>query len=208
VVTFPHVYLFPLASIVLPHFCPPPLARTASPSLPRLRGCLPELSLRHLRQSFTSGTPRCHCHLLREPLPGLLQLAPILLLMLDSFFERSPWRCESFSSFLRYIITSAYFLLSLYHHQSSLSLCRSNCSMTGPVTCRSGELRDLTKFLWTPICMCLSLSVLSSPPLPSLPIYCMSSRYGQFFGGDSYILLYTYQRNGVEEYVIYFWQVG
>lgn len=32
------------------------------------------------------------------------------------------------------------------------------------------------------------------------------SRYGQFFGGDSYVILYTYQKNGSEEYVIYFWQ--
>ncbi|GMH50465.1 hypothetical protein TrRE_jg10313 [Triparma retinervis] len=29
---------------------------------------------------------------------------------------------------------------------------------------------------------------------------------GQFFGGDSYVILYTYQKNGVEEYIIYFWQ--
>lgn len=30
--------------------------------------------------------------------------------------------------------------------------------------------------------------------------------YGQFFGGDSYVILYTYQKNGTEEYIIYFWQ--
>lgn len=30
--------------------------------------------------------------------------------------------------------------------------------------------------------------------------------YGQFFGGDSYVLLYTYEKKGVEEYIIYFWQ--
>jgi hypothetical protein len=29
---------------------------------------------------------------------------------------------------------------------------------------------------------------------------------GQFFGGDSYVCLYTYMKNGSEEYVIYFWQ--
>lgn len=32
------------------------------------------------------------------------------------------------------------------------------------------------------------------------------SKYGQFFGGDSYILLYTYQKGSSEEYIIYFWQ--
>jgi hypothetical protein len=31
-------------------------------------------------------------------------------------------------------------------------------------------------------------------------------QYGQFFGGDSYVMLYTYLKNRVEEYVIYFWQ--
>lgn len=31
-------------------------------------------------------------------------------------------------------------------------------------------------------------------------------RYGQFFGGDSYVLLYTYLKNRVEEQIIYFWQ--
>lgn len=32
------------------------------------------------------------------------------------------------------------------------------------------------------------------------------SKYGQFFGGDSYILLYTYMKGRSEEYIIYFWQ--
>jgi hypothetical protein len=32
------------------------------------------------------------------------------------------------------------------------------------------------------------------------------SKYGQFFGGDSYILLYTYVKNRQEEHIIYFWQ--
>lgn len=30
--------------------------------------------------------------------------------------------------------------------------------------------------------------------------------YGQFFGGDSYVILYTYLVNGKENYIIYFWQ--
>ncbi|XP_065886890.1 gelsolin, cytoplasmic-like [Dysidea avara] len=30
--------------------------------------------------------------------------------------------------------------------------------------------------------------------------------YGQFFGGDSYVILYTYLKNGKENYIIYFWQ--
>ena len=29
---------------------------------------------------------------------------------------------------------------------------------------------------------------------------------GQFFGGDSYVILYTYLVNGKENYIIYFWQ--
>ena len=29
--------------------------------------------------------------------------------------------------------------------------------------------------------------------------------YGQFYGGDSYIILYTYLVNGKEHYIIYFW---
>jgi len=32
-------------------------------------------------------------------------------------------------------------------------------------------------------------------------------QYGQFYGGDSYVCLYTYMKGGSEEYVIYFWQV-
>jgi hypothetical protein len=32
-------------------------------------------------------------------------------------------------------------------------------------------------------------------------------KYGQFYGGDSYILLYTYyDKRGKEAYIIYFWQ--
>ena len=30
--------------------------------------------------------------------------------------------------------------------------------------------------------------------------------YGQFFGGDSYVILYTYLINNKENYIIYFWQ--
>lgn len=33
-----------------------------------------------------------------------------------------------------------------------------------------------------------------------------TSLYGQFFGGDSYVMLYTYLINGKENYIIYFWQ--
>lgn len=29
--------------------------------------------------------------------------------------------------------------------------------------------------------------------------------YGEFFGGDSYVLLYTYKKGRAEEYIIYFW---
>ena len=30
--------------------------------------------------------------------------------------------------------------------------------------------------------------------------------YGQFFGGDSYVILYTYLISGREHFIIYFWQ--
>lgn len=30
--------------------------------------------------------------------------------------------------------------------------------------------------------------------------------YGQFFGGDSYVILYTYLLNNKQNYIIYFWQ--
>lgn len=30
--------------------------------------------------------------------------------------------------------------------------------------------------------------------------------YGHFYGGDSYVMLYTYLNNNKEEYIIYFWQ--
>lgn len=32
--------------------------------------------------------------------------------------------------------------------------------------------------------------------------------YGFFFGGDSYVLKYTYEINGNERYILYFWQVS
>ena len=32
------------------------------------------------------------------------------------------------------------------------------------------------------------------------------SLYGQFFGGDSYVILYTYLVNNKENWIIYFWQ--
>jgi hypothetical protein len=31
------------------------------------------------------------------------------------------------------------------------------------------------------------------------------SKYGQFFGGDSYVIQYTYLKNKIENYIIYFW---
>ncbi len=31
--------------------------------------------------------------------------------------------------------------------------------------------------------------------------------YGMFFGGDSYVILYTYEQGGREAHIIYFWQV-
>ena len=31
-------------------------------------------------------------------------------------------------------------------------------------------------------------------------------KYGQFFGGDSYVLLYSYEKNGKPQNILYFWQ--
>lgn len=31
--------------------------------------------------------------------------------------------------------------------------------------------------------------------------------YGQFYGGDCYLVLYTYQRSGQQQYILYMWQV-
>ncbi|KAM3593129.1 uncharacterized protein V6R79_006649 [Siganus canaliculatus] len=33
-----------------------------------------------------------------------------------------------------------------------------------------------------------------------------SSSYGQFYGGDCYLVLYTYQRSGQQQYILYMWQ--
>lgn len=33
------------------------------------------------------------------------------------------------------------------------------------------------------------------------------SMYGQFYGGDCYVVLYTYQRSGRQQYILYMWQV-
>ena len=30
-------------------------------------------------------------------------------------------------------------------------------------------------------------------------------RYGQFYGGDSYVVQYTYLKNRTEETILYFW---
>ena len=32
--------------------------------------------------------------------------------------------------------------------------------------------------------------------------------YGMFFGGDSYLLKYTYKKFNRDHYIIYFWQVS
>ena len=31
--------------------------------------------------------------------------------------------------------------------------------------------------------------------------------YGKFFGGDSYVIKYTYEKDSRQGYIIYFWQV-
>lgn len=33
------------------------------------------------------------------------------------------------------------------------------------------------------------------------------SMYGQFYGGDCYVVLYTYNRSGRQQYILYMWQV-
>ena len=32
--------------------------------------------------------------------------------------------------------------------------------------------------------------------------------HGMFFGGDSYVIKYTYTKNDREQYIVYFWQVN
>lgn len=34
------------------------------------------------------------------------------------------------------------------------------------------------------------------------------SMYGQFYGGDCYLVLYTYLKVGQPHYILYMWQVG
>lgn len=34
------------------------------------------------------------------------------------------------------------------------------------------------------------------------------STYGQFYGGDCYLVLYTYQRSNQQQYILYMWQVS
>lgn len=34
------------------------------------------------------------------------------------------------------------------------------------------------------------------------------STYGQFYGGDCYLVLYTYQISNQQQYILYMWQVG
>ena len=34
------------------------------------------------------------------------------------------------------------------------------------------------------------------------------STYGQFYGGDCYLVLYTYQRSHQQQYILYMWQVS
>jgi len=38
------------------------------------------------------------------------------------------------------------------------------------------------------------------------PVPVPKEKYGQFYSGDSYVMLYTYLVNGKENYIIYFWQ--
>jgi len=38
------------------------------------------------------------------------------------------------------------------------------------------------------------------------PVPIPKDKYGQFYSGDSYVMLYTYLVNGKENYIIYFWQ--
>ena len=40
------------------------------------------------------------------------------------------------------------------------------------------------------------------------PVPVPKETYGMFFGGDSYLLKYTYQKFNRDHYVIYFWQVN
>ena len=36
----------------------------------------------------------------------------------------------------------------------------------------------------------------------------MKKGTSELYGGDSYVILYTYSVNGREQYIVYYWQVG
>lgn len=36
----------------------------------------------------------------------------------------------------------------------------------------------------------------------------LKEKYGQFYGGDCYVMLYTYLVGDKEHYIVYFWQVS
>ena len=48
----------------------------------------------------------------------------------------------------------------------------------------------------------------SSPRIEEMELAPVAEEaYGMFFGGDSYVIKYTYEKEGREQYIVYFWQV-
>ena len=50
-----------------------------------------------------------------------------------------------------------------------------------------------------------SLSSLSIEDMEMAPV--PEEAHGMFFGGDSYVIKYSYQKEGRDQYIVYFWQV-
>lgn len=78
---------------------------------------------------------------------------------------------------------------------------------SGNIQVRGGQLTDvddcfglLQRCSWLVFCSSQIWRIEDFEPEP-VP----SEMYGQFYGGDSYIVLYTYLVNGKENYIIYFW---
>lgn len=52
-----------------------------------------------------------------------------------------------------------------------------------------------------------ALSLTPNSCLLNRPLSHLQEKYGQFYGGDCYVLLYTYIVGEKDMYIIYFWQV-
>ena len=82
------------------------------------------------------------------------------------------------------------------------SLTHSSC--TFPVTIDLSNPPPFLLFSFPLFSFHSSLCAVTSYPTPPYPIP-PYPRYGQFYGGDSYVVLYTYMKGNKQEHIIYFW---